>query len=88
MVFVWRGAHTGYVCSGYYQDPKVLSKKPMQSIYETSKGSFLNFMMWFNATLLTLVFFCIIGGIVWWNKNKDKFKKEKEDEFKYVENEI
>ena len=45
MIFIFRGQHTGYVCSGWYLTKEQQYSIPYVKYVELSKGQFLYFMM-------------------------------------------
>jgi len=71
MLFVYRGSHTGYVCSGYFiTDDRLRDTTLYQSRYEFGKGNLLNIMMIFNAIMIPVGTLCAIVAIVMYKKNK------------------
>lgn len=48
MIFVFRGSHSGYVCSGWYLSHAERDNENVRSVYDIDVGMFLFVLMIFN----------------------------------------
>ena len=61
LIFVWRGGHTGYVCSGWYLSEGEKMNAGARSVYDIDTGLFLYVLMIINIVLLSCFALCCCG---------------------------
>lgn len=52
MIFIFRGSHTGYVCSGWFLSQGERENNNVRSVYDIDVGMFLFVIMIINAVAL------------------------------------
>ena len=60
LIFIFRGSHTGFVCSGWYLSEHERENENIRSVYDIDVGMFLFILLILNAILVACIAcFCV-----------------------------